>query len=887
MRLKLPGRFSPRGWGASLYILLLCALATGVYAARLNRENPISSWVGWHLLVLIAWTLVLNVSFVSLGHTIVKRLLRIDPLPAVETSVYSMALGLAAFALSMYVAGALHWYHWSFATMLPLLFLGIGARDFPDLWQKFSRGRKRRNDTARRGSLERLWLWLVTGWGIVCVAFLYLQTLTPQSFNFDAIWYHVPIAQDYAREGGLIPFYGDNHRAYPHLTSLLHTWALLVPGVEPMPTRWMLMLHIEFGFVIWRLIGAVAAARWLLGGHSVRGLWTVFFLFPSIFIYDQNIGGSADHVLGATAVPVFLATGRLLKKFDLRYAALAAVALGCHILTKYQAIYLVMAVAVSISLRLGWVYLVLGWKRWRKGEVVGHPFRPLQAAVLVFALTAIVSSPHFIKNYIYYQNPVYPFAAKYFPSTFDDWTPTHRSEPNRPAAKAKFGRAEATVRGDQGVVAADDQRLLKARRAKVGPAPAGGNALKFSFAPRSYDFNPQGETLSGRMIWLHKTLLNWSFETGNRHLTKGRPYMGSLFSLLLPVLFVLRPARRLWFGAGFTYFAFCVWGLTSANDRYLLSFLSIPIALTMALMVRAWRIGWMARLGIVPLVGLQFMWSADAPLYYGERSLRDATKLIQRSYRESEAEKVFSYRKQQRALTQEFPPDAVVLGRYYKDLMGFDRLTLNTHRDIQDYVHFGALQNVRDFWELLRARGVTHLVYPAGKRQPHWARDIVLFDAMVEASENKRKRHGVVLAELPDTPPADTGRLMVLVVGLREYRDGLYAVRRLDVDERRRLRHAKKPSQRFESSRAIKQLKEAGAVLLRGNQLPRDAKRVLDDEFNRVESFGSMTVYIRKSKNTKSKVDVQAKQRRDPTLPRVMRNGDTPGTSQSAAAQHP
>lgn len=42
---------------------------------------------------------------------------------------------------------------------------------------------------------------------------------------------HVVIAQDYAREGHLVPFVGDWQPNVPHLASFVFTWGFIVPGL--------------------------------------------------------------------------------------------------------------------------------------------------------------------------------------------------------------------------------------------------------------------------------------------------------------------------------------------------------------------------------------------------------------------------------------------------------------------------------------------------------------------------------------------------------------------------------------------------------------------------------------------------------------------------------
>lgn len=848
--------------GVGIAVLIVCLAGTGIFLKYVGEFYPVQDWLAWHLLKLLGWTAILNGSLVAVGFSFLRRVMRSSDLPPAELVLLSMTVGLSGFALTMYLAGALFLYGGVFAAALPLLFLAIGARDLPQLVRQCWSDRR---PPAQKSLIGKMFAPLAAGFGATMVTFLYLSCLSPQGFNFDAIWYHVPVAQDYAREGGIIPFYGDNHRAYPQLTSLLQTWALLVPGIEPLPVRWMLMLHLEFSFVLWRIVGAVATTQWLLAGRSVPGMWAVFFLFPSVFIYDQNIAGSADHVLGATAVPIFLGTARLFRRFEMKWAIVTGIAAGCHILTKYQALYMVVAVAGLVGGRCLWGLTRHAYAALRKRSSSELPLRSLLVAPsLVLGCALLVSGPHFVKNWAFYDNPVYPFASKLFPSDFEQWEETKvnvhslraQGDPDEDIALSALGS------GEKG---GDDAVPVKARGSRVPPVPRTSAshedpseegvqkvektwAERFRFPPRAYDFGPQGEGVLERLVWVHKTLLDWSFKTGNRHLTKQLPYMGSLFTLLLPILLFLRRARRLWFCAGFLYLAFGTWALTIANDRYLVSFLSIPIGMAGALLARAWHLGVWPRLGLVPLVAIQLFWTIDAPLHYGERAFKDAVRIIDRGYSRGGADDRFRYREREQRLTREFPPDALILGRYFKDQLGFDRATLNTHRAIQKYIRFDRMHSVREFWQVAKDRGVTHLLYPVGKRKPHWAQDIVLFDALVLASKNQKSQGGYMMAELSDEPPEDTGPLRVLVLGVREYEDGLYLVTKLSVDERSGKRNARAPAKRFKFSEANaeKLLDAAGAVLMNGSKLKDDADEKLRREFHRVERFGPLGVYLRK-----------------------------------------
>lgn len=290
---------------------------------------------------------------------------------------------------------------------------------------------------------------------------------------------------------------------------------------------------------------------------------------------------------------------------------------------------------------------------------------------------------------------------------------------------------------------------------------------------------------------------------------------------------------------------FSVWALTSANDRYLLTILSLPIALTGALIVRIAALGTFARLGLTALVGVQLLWSLDAPLHYGGGRLQEAISLIHAGYSGKAIEDRLRHRRSELEVSSALPDDAVVLGRYYKSLLGFDRTTLNTHADIQTYIDFSALKSLDDFWHICRDRGVTHLLYPDGQRQPVRAQELVLFDALVERSAEKEKKQGLVIAELGSVPPGSPEPFLVLVRGLKEYKDGLYPVSALSLDGRRVPKKGPKPLRKYRPESADELLERADAALLAGRRGELESEG-LTQHFKKVETFKSLDVWIRK-----------------------------------------
>jgi hypothetical protein len=771
---------------------LICGAGTYVLGRRLNEAYPLSEWLVWSLAPIWGYALLFNAACVACGSFLLRRLLGARQLPALERLLQSMMLGLTAFVLALYVLGFLHLFKPALAVALPAAFLVVGAKDGAALFAELVSWRA---TLPSPKAFERILGSLAIAGGAACVVFLYLEALDTSAINYDATWYHFPIAQDYARIGRIVPFPGDNHRAFPHLASMLHTWALLVPRLPQLGQRWMLSLHLEFTIVLWRMVGVAALARWLLGGRDVRGLWASFFLFPSVFVYDQSIGGSADHFLGFFAVPVVLAAARALSRFDVRWCVLLGVALGGHVLVKYQGVYLFAGVALATVWRLAFLAARYGLAR-RRGVATDAeasvPPRALLRGALALGLSfVLVSSAHFGKNALFYRNPVYPFAQKIFTASTPKRVPSLYAE-----------------------------------------------------TPVKEAFEPKAKGLS-RQLWAVQKLFDYSLETSNRGLTKHRPYMGALFSVLLPCILLVPARRRISAVALVAFVAFLVWANSAPNDRYLLAFLDLFIGCAAALLVQVWDLGLLARIGLVPLVCLQLVWGADAPLYYGRKQLEAALDIVAQGY-EGRYDARLGARGTQRQITRATPPDAVILARNYKGLLGLDRTVLMDIRGGQDYVSYAQLGDTRQFFDLLKARGVTHLLYPKNQRRPvEWSNAVLFTDLFQRYGVHVQHFGKLYLAELPKTPPPPSAPFLVLASGIRGVKDGIWAVEQLNFDPRSPQRFSPAPRPRYPTSQAHDHVEQIQALIV-GRRRPDALTEQELARFEQVESWDGEQLWLRR-----------------------------------------
>ncbi|WP_199789499.1 hypothetical protein [Sorangium cellulosum] len=782
------------------FAAVVCLAGLAVYAITVHGHIPVQHWLLWRLAPLWGYSLFFLLSSLGVGLVLLRRALRLVHLPPVEEGLFGATLGIITFVFGVYLAGAAGWIRPWYGIVMPAALLAVGALELPG-WLARLKGDL---DAARtpRGAMR--WLWLAaTGAGAVCLVLLYLESLTPEAINFDASWYHLPIGQDYARAGRIIPFYGDVNRAFPHLASMLYAWGFSVPGMI-VEQRWMMALHLELVFVLWKVIGVAALARYLLHGERVPGLWAAFFLFPSLFVYDQNPGGSADHFLGFFAAPVVLAAMRFSERFDRRYAVLLGVSLGGAMLVKYQAVYhLGMAAAVVVPRA---VYLI-GRAAYRAAKRRAARRPPLLSARRVLVAGLIVSgvaigtaAPHFVKNTLYYNNPVYPMAQRVFTRSYPQHARSaefmEKGYPNKPYLPK-----------GQGV----ERQLIAAK-----------NFFTFSFSP------------------------HYSF-------TRFVPSMGSLFTLLLPTLLIIRGRRRPALAAFATFAGIWVWGNTYTADRYLQALLAVPIAAAAAMLVRTWQLGTVARLGLVPLVLFQIVWSGDIPFYSGAERLESAITMIRSTYdkRWSDAQR-FKFRTDHRAITQATPPDARILARNYRTTLGIEREIIFDIQAWQSLIFYEPVRGPRELYEHYRSVGITHILYPPNQRPPDTLQAAVLFNELVHRSAKQKRRFGTLelVTMPPEPPPPDTLPYQVLALNAPGYTDGLYPVEALHVLPKLQPPKGKgpKPAQPWPSDKGAQAalLDAADAVVLGKDAARRGKAPKLDGTFFSAERFKTYTVHLRK-----------------------------------------
>jgi hypothetical protein len=763
----------------------LLALAILALSSRwLDQQVAVRSWLAWILLTIWGWQVVLAGSLFLAGHAVVVRLLGIRPRSLAELLALAMPAGALAFTTGIFVAGFVGCLRPAFALVWPP---GLAALA---LWldrDHLSSARRRlRRYWPRPGARDPFWF-LATGFGLISLGLTYLQALSPSSITYDAAWTHLTIAQDYAREARIVPFLADWPKTLPHLGSVINTWSFLVPGLGSAPAKWMMALHTEIVFLLWTIAG-VAAVMQRLGGYR-PGAWVAAFLFPAFFLYDHRLGGGADHFLAFWSAPVLLALYETATTRAVRWWLMLAIVLSGAIMTKAQAVIMIVPAAVVLVAVLA--RDSLRRCRARRAPASGKSRRKLWIGPLAAAGTALVlTAPQFGANLVHHNNPFYPFAQRVFTRS----TPTI---------------SDAALFAD--------------------------NVL------RGWGSHPPA-TLAKQVRSLAVAVVTFPCHSE-------APESGVLFAAALGLVLLLPRSGPLWFGLLFALGSLAVWNLTYPQTRNLQGVLPVFAAVTGAVLVRALRLGRLARLGVGMLLCFQVVAGFDL-LFADPEHIADAVALARGSRDGRAAGRFDGYRQDYVALGRSLPEHAVVLMHTMHVNLGIDRTILHDGLGFQSLIDPRTFRTARDLYLRLKEIGVTHVVY-----EPHGAaastrQGEAVFDAFAAPYRDTAKSFGSMrVFPMPAEAPPVEPDYQVLLVGISEQPDGLYPVADLRTleDLPPSLRVRSHPGEALTESNGA-DLAARARVVLRGHDAgltPAIAER-LSERFDLFASYGDLFAYVRR-----------------------------------------
>lgn len=778
-------RLWPPSWQVPGVVRSLVAGGLAIWAAIylaewLGRSQPVSKWFFWDLGTIWLWNLYLSAACVVAGQRVVRTLLPSDQRTALETVALAFPVGLVLFVMGMYAGGFLGLYGRVFALGLPLLMLVAGARSAVQAWKDSARERQ----TLQLRGLPLVFSVL----GLLLVGVIYLGCMSPDAINYDASWVHMVIAQDYAREGRIVAFPGDQVKNVPHFQAMVATWGFMVPGLAIPALRWMMALHLEFMVFVWTLVGIAATARWL-AARETAGTWAALAVFPGIFVYDSNLGGASDHFLALFSAPLVLAADKVLRHFDRRAAVLGGLIAGGAVLSKFQAIYLLAPLSVWALVRI-----IIALVQRKRGDTSAPSLRVMAEAIgLTAAVAVVLTLPHFLSNWVFYSNPMYPFLSDVFRNSH--------------------------------------------------PAVSDG-AMQAKMVVADWNWKPP-EALGERLSKGLQMVFTFSF-TPHYSFVNNLPVFGSVFTLSLPLLVAIKGARRLWLGAAIALGTLMMWACSYWVDRNLQTFLPVLVAVTAAILLRAWELGWLARLGISALVLTQVAWAT--PLYFsGSDRLTGAINLLKSGMEGRAREHLATFRSQYVALGAALPKNAVVLLHNQHIMLGIDRTVYLDWIGFQTIIDYRTFKTPRELYDHLRKIGVTHVVSTPGLRAAFTKQEEAIFDVFALRYLTVQQRFSdLTLYDLPKSPPPVEAPYQVAMLGISGYPDGLYPVTALgnSVSFPPFMQYQATPSRTSPSPASL--LDDANVVMVGSRAgLDKATNERIRDEFRLAQGYGEFRVWHR------------------------------------------
>lgn len=552
--------------------------------------------------------------------------------------------------------------------------------------------------------------------GLAVMAMIYFKTLTPDNVQFDARWKHLALAEQYAHLS-FIPRFGEGWT----VATNPHLASMLFTWAFLLPSdeifdQVALSTHMELTCFIWTLAIIPPAVR-LLVPHSRAGAsWVARLIFPGVLLYDSSLAGGADHIAALFALPIFILMLRSIPSLAPGRLALLGLMMAGAAMPKLTA---GMLLVPGPALVVATVFL---WRGARERKIYWKG----PAAATAVALGA--TSFFWARNWIWYGDPLYPSLHEYL--SLRPWT------------------ADAATLFEWGY---KDFQFWRPSRDWEGVKKTLQAMLTFSFVPHDY------ARYHGKV-----------------------PVFGSLYTLLLVALPFLKRAKRIWLLVGLTQLAILTWYWVHHQDRYLQTLMPWMAAVTAALIIRVWRIGWTSKVTLALLIAAQIVIGGDVYFLQTHAMIRSPIKrvndLLSAGHEGDYEERLDVFKGWTRA-REALPEDAHVLLHDNHTHLGLSRRTTSDWGAWQFGISYGRLGSAAEVWDLFRELGVTHVVWEdqTSKGWDSIAGDLVFFDFALHHTTHHQRVGRLRIGRMPEDRPPDRPYGKVGYVGCEDhYASGLY-----------------------------------------------------------------------------------------------------------------
>jgi hypothetical protein len=252
----------------------------------------------------------------------------------------------------------------------------------------------RRNPHIRRRPPGRFEGWRRIAFIAVITVFTvtYLFVALAPEVSADGGTYHLGFVARYAREHGFVPIYTNFYSGLPQGAELLYLVAFLFGGHSAAAL-------VHFGF--WLVLPWLILSFFRRIGKTNAGLLAGILMFTPPVTADVGSTAYVDAFLVTVCFGAFACAEMWRLQGNPRMLALACVLAGFAVSIKYTGYPAILYVLLTVLLA-----------EWRQ------PLRALRTVLLAGLVSSAIFLPWIARNWIYYGNPLCPFANRVFPNPY-------------------------------------------------------------------------------------------------------------------------------------------------------------------------------------------------------------------------------------------------------------------------------------------------------------------------------------------------------------------------------------------------------------------------------------------------------------------------------------
>lgn len=351
--------------------IILAAIATHIFAGR--PEDLTGALAVLDHVFDLTVALTLTAISVSVGHAVCEKF-RLKFLSAPEEIAFSLFVGTGVVALAVLFFGLAGWLRPLPISLLLGACIVITRRSWVSLYRLITTSIQNLGDTREAAGIY-----------LCLIIFLVLRAAVPPTAA-DEVIYHLPVTNAFVQRGEVYPMFDNSLGNLPFLIHMIYAVCLLA-GSDIAARLFSVFLAIGISLAIFGFCSRYLTRR--------IGTVAMFAFFGAGIVVEIGVTARIDVSLAGM---LFLCTCAMVNFLDTGHRGwlwVSALLAGFSLGIKHTAV-------IWLAL-IGFMFLVqrLIVNRERVPEV-------LRTGIVYALLAFAVASPWYIKNYIWFHNPVYP-----------------------------------------------------------------------------------------------------------------------------------------------------------------------------------------------------------------------------------------------------------------------------------------------------------------------------------------------------------------------------------------------------------------------------------------------------------------------------------------------